>query len=88
MTKDIDRIIEEVRKRLPSIRVVQMEKVHPADDDGLWWFRMPGVEHDIQIESPSGNVPFFIEGDNAQGKQAWASSVERVVEAICDYYTR
>jgi len=48
MTRDIDRIIEIVRSRIPDVEVVQMHKTHPADDDGLWWFRLPGVRKDFR----------------------------------------
>lgn len=37
---------------------------HPrTDDDGLWFFRRPGVSNEVQIESPNRMCPFLIEHD-------------------------
>jgi len=59
--RDIDYIIKTLEARVPDVIVVQMNKVHPADDDNLWWFRVPNERRDIQIESPTGNCPFIVE---------------------------
>src|SRR5260221_9932167 len=50
---DIDRVISGVKTKIPEVYVVQMHKSHPADDDGLWWFRIPGIAKNIQVESAS-----------------------------------
>jgi hypothetical protein len=47
MDRDIDRVIAPVRSRLASVSVVQWHKKHPGDDDGIWWFRLPGIARDI-----------------------------------------
>jgi hypothetical protein len=51
MHHDVEAVIAGVQKIIPEIKVVQMHKTHEADDDGLWWFRLPDVKEDIQIES-------------------------------------
>ncbi len=48
---DIDRIIASVRQRMPDISVIQHEGTHPGDDDGVWFFDLPGVDGRIQLES-------------------------------------
>ena len=63
MPHDIERVVTDVRKLIPEVEVVQMEKYHAADDDGIWWFRLPEVKEDIQIESSTGNCPFLVEHD-------------------------
>jgi len=62
--RDIDVVIECVQIHLPTVSVTQLNKVHPADDDGLWWFRIPGIVKDFQVESSSGRSPFLIEHDD------------------------
>ena len=87
MKRDIDKITEALRKKFPDLKVVQMDKVHPADDDGLWWFRLPGIKKDIQIESPSGNCPFIIESDgdkSSEGARTGHTS-EEVIDIVANY---
>lgn len=84
MARDIEKIVEEVRRLVPAVQVVQMHKCHPADDDGLWWFRLPGLKPDIQIESSTGNCPFLIENTLTQTRLT-AKTVEEVVDAVTSY---
>jgi hypothetical protein len=90
MPCDIDSIIAQVRRRLPAVAVTQMHKSHPGDDDGIWWFRLPNVAKDIQIESSSGNCPFIVEHDDMQttAEAITATSVAEVVENIVMYLER
>jgi len=65
MNRDIDRVIDEVKTRLPGVEADQLAPTHPgAEEDGLWFFRMPGTEHEIAIESASGDCPFTLEHDD------------------------
>ena len=67
MERDIDRIIATVKERLPTIEVQQFKATHPADDDGVWWFYVPGVNADVQIDSSYGQCPFLVDhSDTAQ----------------------
>ncbi|HWE01210.1 MAG TPA: hypothetical protein VG326_02280 [Tepidisphaeraceae bacterium] len=65
MTKerDIDQIAASVRQSLPDVQIDQWIKLSPTDDDGLWYFRRPGANGEIQLESSSGNCPFTVESD-------------------------
>ena len=72
---DIDRLVERIRQGEPLVRVDQFENVWPADDDGLWYFALPGGSRlSVQVESPSGNCPFLVERTGCQ-------TVETVEEA-------
>jgi hypothetical protein len=85
--RDIDRVIALVRSRLPSVSVVQWQKRRPGDDDGIWWFRLQGIERDIQLESSFGTCPFLVEHDDMRStaEQWQAQSVEQAVEAVVRY---
>jgi hypothetical protein len=87
MKRDIDDIISLLRERFPALKVVQMHKTHPADDDGLWWFRLPGVTKDIQVESSTGNCPLIIESsdDRSAVDARTGRSVDEVVEIVSRY---
>jgi hypothetical protein len=87
MNRDLDEIIKILKVRFPNLRVVQMDKVHPADDDGLWWFRLPGGQKDIQIESPDGTCPFLIESDDDKSPKdaRTGHTIEEVVEIVGNY---
>jgi hypothetical protein len=64
MQRDIDQISELLRREMPGVEITQLQVTHPgADDDGLWFVRVPGKNGEVQIESSSGNCPFIIESD-------------------------
>ena len=80
--RDIDRVISSVRERLPDVIVWQHQAILPPDDDGLWWFALPGIEKNIQLESSVGTCPFLVEHDT----ERWhAASVEETVQAVVRY---
>lgn len=85
--RDIDRIITAARKRLPDLLVEQHQQSWPGDDDGLWFFSLPGIAKDIQLESPSGMCPFIVEhGDMKSSTEAQtARSVEEAIEKVVAY---
>lgn len=84
---DIDRVISGVRAEFPIVEVVQAPKTHPEDDDGLWWFRLPNVSRDIQLESSTCNCPFWVEhSDMVFSSDAFTSeSVTETVSAVVSY---
>jgi len=86
--RDIDLIIRKVAGELPEIRVTQHLCTWGADDEGLWWFSLPNLESDIQLESSTGACPFLVEhSEMAESIEAWrASSVEQAVEMIIGYF--
>jgi len=84
--RDVDRIIEGLRRVFPEIVVEQLKVTHPADDDGLWYFHLPeNPKDEIQIESPYGSCPFLIENMRDDDRKN-GESVERVVSIICEYF--
>ena len=88
MNRDIDQVIEELKSRLPAVEVDQLAPTHPgADEDGLWFFRMPGTDNEIAVESPSGDCPFTIEHDDmrSSAEAETAASVEETVKKVVDY---
>jgi len=84
---DIEAIISGVRSALPNVEVVQLNQTHPADDDGLWWFRLSGVERDIQLESSSYDCPFLVEHDGmkATSDAFVAQSNSQPIDAVVSY---
>jgi hypothetical protein len=64
MPRDIDQIIELLRREIPRVQITQLQVAHPGtDDDGLWFIKVPGRTEEVQIESSSGTCPFVIESD-------------------------
>jgi len=83
--RDIDLVIDHVHRDLPDIVVDQEQGTWPGDDDGLWFFRLPGVRNEMQMEhtelDTTDMCPFFIEHSGmASGADAW---VARTVEGGC-----
>jgi hypothetical protein len=82
MTADLREIIAGVTGALPDVELEHLQVTHPADDDGLWFFRRRGRSSwDVQIESSSGVCPFLVETD-LDNERRWGQTPEEVVEII------
>jgi hypothetical protein len=82
MLRDIDQILELLRREIPGVEITQLQVSHPgADDDGLWFVRVPGRKEEVQIESSSGNCPFLIESDFSTDRH-YGRSVYEVVGTV------
>ena len=64
--------------------IEQLKLIHPADDDGIWYFSLEKTKDEIQIESPDGNCPFLIES-NRNDERTNAVSVKEVIELVCEH---
>lgn len=88
MNRDINEIVEHVRARVPGVNVSQLQVKYPgADDDGLWFFRLPDSLREVQIESADGNCPFWIENDDMKtsSEAHTARTIEDVVDEVVAY---
>ena len=80
--RDIDAIIAHLHLTHPDISVAQLTVLHPgADDDGLWFFRHPATDIEVQLESSSGTCPFLFESSGSSDRLI-ASSVEQAVAFV------
>ena len=84
LQRDIHAIMTTVRQELPDCVVTQEASYLPTThDDGIWYFRLPGAEKSIQIESTYGMCPFLVESDDASGYTARTiATVEEIVAVI------
>ncbi len=83
--RDIDKIISLVKEGFPSVRVDQLEVTNPNDDDGIWYFWMPGAERDeIHVENSYGNCPFYCETYRSD-ERFTTESIEATVDLICGH---
>jgi len=87
--RDIDQIIAAARERLPDLVVEQHQQSWPGDDDGLWFFSLPGIAKDIQLESSYGMCPFIVEHSDMKSSTdaETARSIEEAVEKVVAYLT-
>jgi len=89
MNRDIDRLIESLKSRLPAVEVDQLEPTgaDAGEDDKLWFFRLPGTEQEIAVESETGDCPFTIEHDGmrSSAEAETAGSVDEAVEKVVTY---
>jgi hypothetical protein len=88
MDRDIDTIIAAVRAKLPAIEVEQHQVKFPgADDDGVWWFRLPSVKDVVQIDSSDGQCPFLVDDSDSDPPAAeWISDKDEVARRIVGYF--
>jgi len=88
MPRDIDQIIEQLKAELPGIEVTQLQVAHPgADDDGVWFIRIPGGDGEVQIESSNGNCPFLIESDLSSDR-LYGRTIDEVIQKVRRLYAR
>jgi hypothetical protein len=59
--RDIDDFIRSFSAIYPDVEIWQLKVKYPMDDDGIWYFKLNGVE--FQLESSSGNFPFIVESN-------------------------
>jgi len=84
--RDIDHIIERLKAVIPDVQVTQLQVAHPgADDDGLWFIKIPGKAGAVQIGSPDGNCPFLIESD-FNTERFHGQTVNEVVQIVRRLY--
>ena len=82
MPRDIDQIIDRLKAAMPGVEVEQLQVSHPgADDDCLWFIKLPGKSEEVQIESSDGTCPFVIESDFGTERQH-GYTVDEVVAKI------
>jgi hypothetical protein len=81
MAGDIDEITRRIASAYPQVQVEPLRVSHPADDAGLWFFRVGGVE--VQLESSAGNCPFLLES-SAHPRRRKVRSVGEAVAAIAE----
>jgi len=80
--RDIDQIIKRLKAALPEVQVTQLQVGRPgADDDGLWFVKIPGKNGEVQIESPQGDCPFLIESD-LNAERFHGRTVDEVVSTV------
>ena len=80
--RDIDAIIARLRVAHPDISAEQLTVLHPgADDDGLWFFRHPATDVEVQLESSTGICPFLFESSGSADRFT-ASTVEQAIAFV------
>lgn len=87
MLRDIDNIIERLKAEIPGIQVSQLQVTRPgADDDGLWFIKVPGRAEEVQIESSHGGCPFLVESDFST-ERLHGQSIDEVVSLVRGLYS-
>jgi hypothetical protein len=88
MPRDIDHIIERLKAQLAGVQVAQLQVTHPeADDDGVWFIKIPGRDGEVQIESSNGSCPFLIQSDLSDDR-IYVRSIDEVVQKVRGLYAR
>lgn len=81
---DIDDVIAAVQRVVPGVRCDQLTVTHPADDDGIWFFRFPNGGNEVQIESSLGNCPFLVE-HSLTNERFEGATVDVVAEKVVQW---
>jgi hypothetical protein len=88
MQRDIDDIIAAIQQRLPDAEVEQLRVTHAADDDGIWYFKLPHDTKDISLESSLGTCQFLVEHSDSPApteRSEHAQTADEAVERVVAY---
>jgi hypothetical protein len=81
-SRDINTIIAALTAKHPRLDVHQLQVKHPgADDDGLWFFKHPDSQFEVQLESSSGTFPFLVETDR-HCERGQATTIAEAVQLV------
>ena len=83
-TSDLEEIVRIVKEQVPQVTWWQLPVSHPGDDDGLWFFSLPGSSHHVQIESSTGLCPFIIEATRHDNCRTGTTPSEVAAHVVCD----
>ena len=84
--RDIDHIIERLKSEIHGVRVTQLQVAHPgADDDGIWFIKIPGRAGEVQIESSDGSCSFIIESDFS-AERLHGQTIDEVIQIVTKLY--
>jgi hypothetical protein len=79
--RDIDLVIAEVERIDSNIRSIQRQVKYEADDDGIWFFWIPDLAGEEQVESPDGMFPLLVETDK-HNQAVQATIISETVDTI------
>jgi hypothetical protein len=78
-------VINLIEERMPGVRWTQLRVSQPGvDDDGIWFFWMPGQRGEVQLETSTGMLPFLAETDKYNERMT-CNSVEDAASIVCDW---
>ena len=81
--RDIDSIIRELIQSYPELSIEQLTVMHPADDDGIWYFKHPSCPHEVKLESSYGICPFIFE-TTADSTFETAETIPAAIRLVID----
>ena len=78
--KEVDRLVELVRSRHPTVEVVRYHPYNPTEDDMIWWFTHPGCKFEVQVDP--NNDTLFIMSTDEHAEYYYANTVEDAAAMI------
>jgi hypothetical protein len=82
-TTDLQEVVRLVEMQLPKVKWEQLHVINASDDDGIWFFWMPDISGEVQIESSRGTCPFLIETDKHDDRfisRSPQETADRIIE--------
>ena len=79
--RDIDQVINALRRRHPDLLIEQLRVPHASDDDGIWLIKQPSTSVEVQLESPTGNCPFLVES-SLSPERLHAASIGEAINMV------
>jgi hypothetical protein len=83
LMRDIDVIIGALIQSYPDLSFWQLTVMHPADDDGIWYFEHPSCPYRVKLESSYGTCPFIFE-TTADATFEVAETVPAAIRLVID----
>ena len=57
----IEQLIPAIEAAFPGVRIRQLQKSLPGDDDGLWFVTHPNSNVELNVEPNNGEFPVLLE---------------------------
>ena len=77
----IEQLIPAIEAAFPGVRVRQLQKTLPGDDDGLWFVSHPGSDVEVNVEPTNGEFPVLIE-NSRNDTRVTTTTIDETIAAI------
>jgi hypothetical protein len=79
--RTIEQLIPAVEAAFPGVRVRQLQKTLPGDDDGLWFVTHPSSDVEVNVETNNGEFPVLIE-NSKNDTRVTTTTIDETIAAI------
>ena len=77
----IEQLLPAIEAAFPGVRVRQLQKSQPGDDDGPWFVSHPNSDVEVNVEPSNGEFPILIE-NSRNDTRVTTTTIDETLAAI------